>query len=685
MIKRLLKDRNTLSFIISIAVFLWVLILSPLLYSLDKKAQFFIKDHFFSTKVLPNIVIVEIDDLTTNNIGRFPFDRKVYAPVVKRLQDNWAAVTAFDVIFADVSDTNSDQIFASSIEASDNVVFWLSFSSRWFLEQPLQIFRDGIKSIGYFSPNVDRFTNTVYSFRPSLYSNKDKQVYEHFSLAILRQYFSFIYNTPIWSINTTENTEVYPFINDIYIPFSSTGKKDILINYSDRNQFKRVSFWELYDEGQFEILQNSSRKIDFSDSIVIIGATAKGIKDTFITPSGIEYGVYIHANIVNTILTRNFLQYFNKNLEWILIFLLIIVSVYFNMSRSGKILILSNISVITLFLIIFPISITWYSWLLINYWAEIVLSLILSLAISNIVKYVIENKHKQKLNKALSEYVSEDIAKEVLSWTGDINLDGEEKDITMFFSDIEGFTTISEKFSPEVLVRFLREYLWEMSDIILDQNWFINKYEWDAIMALWWVFGKRHNTEYDACYSALKQQNVLQQLNMSWSEQGFSEIRARIGIHTWPAIIGNIGSAWRKMEFTALWDNVNLASRLEWVNKFYGTYICISEDVYKKVRKDFECRYLDIIQVKGKEKPVKIYELLAHKWKLSADIKKQIRAFNQAIKLYNSKEFWEALEIFKELAKQGDMPSKTYVSRAQAYKRKSPWDDWTGVWKMSEK
>ncbi len=175
------------------------------------------------------------------------------------------------------------------------------------------------------------------------------------------------------------------------------------------------------------------------------------------------------------------------------------------------------------------------------------------------------------------------------------------KKLAIYFSDIEWFTTISEKFEPEDLVWFLREYLSEMSDIIMDENWFINKYEWDAIMALWWSFIEYDKWAYYSCLSAIKQQALLKTLNNDWKERWFAEIKVRIWIHTWEAIVWNIGSTWRKMEYTALWDSVNLASRLEWVNKFYWTYICVSEDIYIETAEYFEFRYLDIIKVKWKK------------------------------------------------------------------------------------
>jgi adenylate cyclase len=256
----------------------------------------------------------------------------------------------------------------------------------------------------------------------------------------------------------------------------------------------------------------------------------------------------------------------------------------------------------------------------------------------------------------------------------------------MFFSDIAGFTTISEKLSPEELVWFLRVYLWEMSHIIMDNKWFINKYEWDAIMALWWVFWKVENYWIvDACRSALFQQAKLKELNEVWKQQWKDELSVRMWLHTWPAIIWNIGAQGRKMEFTALWDSVNLASRLEWVNKFYWTYICVSEDIYNEVKDIFTFRYLDKIRVKWKNIWINIYELVSNAWEAWIFKEKIIADFEDAVSLYMNRDFEKAKEIFDKLSKLWDEPSKVYKKRCEIFIKNPPENNWDGIWTMDEK
>ena len=516
---------------------------------------------------------------------------------------------------------------------------------------------------------------------------------DHFAIKVFKAYHSYIYGKNYtdyvstikdWFLNLLPNKQVILSWKERISNFTWKIKDDILISYIDSNRFTKVSFVDIYDDKQFEII---SKKIDFKDKIVLVWAAADWLQDNFFTPNEWEvYWVYIHANIINTILNNQYIRYFDENIEWVLIFLLIILSVYFNLSRSWYVLIASNVAIVSLFLFVFWLSVTYFTPLVLNFTVELIFALIFSLTISNTVKYLTENRQKSKLNKALSEYVSADIAKEILSWAWNIELDWERKKTTIFFSDIQWFTTISEKFSPEELVKFLREYLSAMSNIIMDEKWFINKYEWDAIMALWWVFWEKSTEDsFYACLSALKQQEVLQKLNIDWKNRGFSEIKARIWIHTWESIIWNIGAKGRKMEFTALWDSVNLASRLEWVNKFYWTYICVSEDVYEDTKQSFEFRYLDKIRVKWKTKPIKIYELICTSDKVTNEIVWKNQKFGFAINHYLEKDFSTALARFEDLANKWDKPSLTYIKRCKEYIKNPPEEDWDWVWTMTEK
>ena len=218
-------------------------------------------------------------------------------------------------------------------------------------------------------------------------------------------------------------------------------------------------------------------KFGLKDSIILIGPAADGLKDEFFTPNGVEYGVYIHANILNTLLSGNTMMYFQKYLEAILIFCIIVLTVFLNLSRKISVLIFGNLSIIAVFWIIFPLGIILSTNLILNYPIQIILSFLFSLLGTSSLKILFENASKSLLNSALSEYVSGDIASAILSQNSKINLDGEKRNVICFFSDIENFTHLSEKLSPEQLVAFLREYLSLMTDTIMGNGGYIDKYE----------------------------------------------------------------------------------------------------------------------------------------------------------------------------------------------------------------
>ncbi len=677
-----LKNKNILTIGISCLI-VWVLFASSwFLRVLNKTLQnqyYSLKNDVAGISANPHIIIVELDNKTFDMIGSFPFPRSVYAQALENIEKFHPAVVAFDILFLDPSLPQEDAIFQKILWLQDNIVLW---SATDIGEKEVQIpYFKNIKN-GFLFPEVEKSNKTVYSFSP-LFEDKNNIIYEHFTLQILRSFYTLLYGDETFQKPGMLTSTQYIFSPTLSYPLSSKNSEEILINFIDPKKFTRISFWDLLTEESTTLLD---AKIDFQDKIFLIGPAAEGLKDDFFTPNGTEYGVNIHANILNTLLSKQYMMYFNKNLEWILIFFLIILSVSVNLSSSRKVLIWSNIAIILIFWFLFPLSILLGTNLILNYPSEIIFSLILALWSANIVKYLIEDKNKQRLNKALTEYVGSSIAEEILSEQGKLNFDGEEKLLLYFFSDIEGFTTFSEILSPKELVGFLREYLTIMTSCIMEQQGYVDKFEGDAIMALWGAFTPLDAHSYTSlCESALKQQEALIFLNQKWGEKFGKKISVRMGLHGWEAIVWNIGALGKKMDFTALGDHVNLASRLEGANKFYGTYICVSEVIYNETKNIFFYRFLDEIQVKWKDNSVKIYELIAKNTEVSQEKKEQYTQFEQAQSLYTQRKFKQAKTLFEELRLLWDIPSETYITRCDMFLENPPESDWKGVWRMMEK
>ena len=690
-LQKLSKNKPVLTVLLSVIVFLMVFLLSwtNIFYSFNKwfqNSSFYLKPKIVSK----DIVVVSIDERTLKQLWRFPFSRDKYIPFIENLTEAWASVIALDIIFADKTEESIDNNLAFSIKDSWNVILWMSFLPDGTFEEPINALKESSKWYWYFEPIVNKLTNTVYSVRPSVVL-ADKNIYEHFTMQILKAYYWNIFNKDYSKIEGKVKDNNYYITDNVSFPLSRDNWKNLLINFVPSSKFTEFSFIEIYDKSQLEpAIKAKWSDFSFDNKIVIVWATAKWLKDIFNTPNGLDYGIHVHANIINTILTKNYLKYFDENIEWILIFLLIITSTYFNLSKSSWILILTNLTVWTIFIIIFPAYIIVFTNLVLNYPTELIISLVLSLTISNTAKYLIEDKRKEKLFKALSDYVSHDVADKILESVTWNAIKSEKKKISIFFSDIEWFTTLAERFSPEKLVEFLNKYLWEMTDIIEVNNWQIDKYEWDAIMWLWGIRNENSETQaYDMCKSALIQDKKLSELNIVWNEEYWERLKVRMWLHTWEAIIWNIWSQSGKKEFTALWDSVNLASRLEWVNKFYGTSICVSEIVKKEAGESFVFRYLDMIRVKWKEKSIKIYELIWEEGKVDNNKLGIIKDFEKALDLYFEGKFNEAKLIFEKLSKLGDKPSKVFQKRCKElsikYQLEIPRENWDGVWEMTEK
>lgn len=668
-------------FIVSISIFFFSYwILKIFFFNINWEFLYFFKKAI-SEKVSKEIIVVEIDDLTYNKLG-YPFNRKNYIPFLDNISKAKPAVIAFDILFLDKwTDSTEDRDLVDKFKELWNIIIWLDIKNWNDGILPYWPFYNVIENIGYFKPTINTNTNKVYSIKPisELTPIRDwivrwkPRLFESFSFAVVRSYNDYIYWKKSTITDKNIDDEYYEFLNK-KVPVKDW---EFFINYTNNKNFHKESFYNVY-KWTFD-------KNLFKDKIVLIWFTAEWVKDDFYVPGyskeWIFKWVYIHANAINNLLVDNYIIYFNEKIEYLIWFLFIFLLVYFNVFHLSLNLrwlsywaIFLFVAINSIYYIVFILlyNINWI-FLLPNFPFEFLSILIFSFFASSLLKYVNEDRNKRLLSKALSEYVSADIVWEVLNSTWNINLSWENKKITMFFSDIKWFTTISENMSPEELLKFLRVYLSDMSNIIIDNKWFINKYEWDAIMALWWVFWQIDNFwAIEACISALEQQHAIKVLNEVFEKKLWQKIEVRMWINTWNAIIWNIWAKWKKMEFTALWDNVNLASRLEWVNKFYWTNICVSEAVYDLAKEIFTFRYLDNIKVKWKNKSINIYELMWYNWKVD-NLKLQIISeFERAISFYSKKEFKKALEIFENLKILWDKPSQVYIDKCIKYIENPP-------------
>jgi len=302
------------------------------------------------------------------------------------------------------------------------------------------------------------------------------------------------------------------------------------------------------------------------------------------------------------------------------------------------------------------------------------------------IKLVTEESQKKFIKGAFSRYIAPDVIEQIMENPELLQLGGESRDISIFFSDVAGFTSIAEKLSPVELVELLNEYLSEMTDIIISHGGTIDKYIGDAIMAFYGAPQTYDDHGLRACLAAIDMKRKLRDLQDKWKMSGQVEIFARMGINSGKTVVGNMGSALR-MDYTVMGDSVNLASRLEGVNKIYKTTAIISEHTYLNAKDNIDTRKLDSIRVVGKEETVLIYELLGRKGTLPQRFYDMLKLYNQGLEMFSEHQWEKGRKFFKDAIDiiPDDGPSILYLNRCSGFIKKPPSKGWDGVYSIESK
>ena len=467
-------------------------------------------------------------------------------------------------------------------------------------------------------------------------------------------------------------------IGDTAIPTDELGR--IMINYRGNTKtFKHISITD--------ILQGNVPDKEFEDKIVMVGATAVGIYDMRVTPfSSVFPGIEIHANIVDSVLSKDFL--FQPG--WAAVFdIAVIIAAGLAL---GIVLPRTNVFPGILFVgALFFGHIFFCRYIFISHgW---ILNLVYPLLVVILVyititayKYLVESRQKRFIRSAFSTYLAPTVVKKLIESPDGLELGGEERDITAFFSDVQGFTSISEKLTPEELVELLNEFLTEMTDIILAHEGTVDKFEGDAIIAFFGAPNELENQAETAALTCVQMQNRLQELREKWKAEGRPELKMRIGLCTGPAVVGNMGSR-NRMDYTMMGDTVNTAARLEGVNKIYGIYTLVCEHTFQKASNRVVGREIDAINVVGKNEPVVVYQLLGLPEDLNEDLLKTIQHYADGLRHYRQLNWDGAVEAFEAALRitPDDGPSAAMVARCREYQESPPPSDWNGSYTMKTK
>lgn len=391
---------------------------------------------------------------------------------------------------------------------------------------------------------------------------------------------------------------------EIKIPIDRRGFMDV--NFiGGFGSFEHYPFSYFHRDGDMLRENNTSLK----DKIVLVAAYAvTGIAtDEKQSPYGATFGIEHHANALNTILSQNFLIKL-KDFENLIIMLVIAVLMGFIVSRVSII----GSFIFTMVLAIAYMVGSYVIFDLFSYMAAFaspVIQVGLTFTLVVVYRVLTEQREKRFIKQTFSKFVSPKVVDDLLKSPEMAKLGGERKTITVLFSDIRGFTSMSEKMTPEQLVDHLNLYLQAMTDIVIKYDGTLDKYVGDEIMAFWGAPVPQQNHALLACRAAIEMMTKLDEMNREWKLHDKETLDIGIGINTGPMVVGFVGSTSR-MDYTLMGDMVNLGARLEGTNKIYRTHIIISEFCHEEVKDHIFARELDLIRVKGKEKPVKIYELL---------------------------------------------------------------------------
>ncbi|NNM67702.1 MAG: CHASE2 domain-containing protein, partial [Spirochaetales bacterium] len=431
----------------------------------------------------------------------------------------------------------------------------------------------------------------------------------------------------------------------------------------------------------------ASLKKELAGSFCIIGDTATSTTDIGVNPFQSRYmNVGTHAAVVNTILSGQFL----RELPWIfplvagalLAFLLAFV---IRSLRPAQALI-TGFATVLIMLAVSILSFT-TTGLFIPVFGPILIVLTTFIGVA-MLQFLTAEQEKSFYRTAFGHYLSADVIDELVNNPDKLKLGGEKKTISAIFTDVQGFSSISEVLDPGDLVKLLNIYLTTMSDLVLDLSGTIDKYEGDAIIAFFGAPLDLADHAQRACLAGVRMKRAEKELNVRFREEKLSPhpLLTRIGINTGEMIVGNMGTL-KKMDYTIMGNAVNLASRLEGVNKQYGTWVLTSEASYKMSGDLLLARRLDKVRVVGISNPVRLYELIEEKSLATPGQIQMVEAFHTGLESFEAKDWAKAETLFQEVLRlaPNDGPSQFFSRRCAEFKKKPPVENWDGVFNLTTK
>ena len=611
----------------------------------------------------PDIGIIRIDDQSIAELGRFPWSRLQYVRLLERLSAAGAKAVLFDVIFSEAESAVIDARLAKAVKKAGNVGLAVFFELGKDFQvvsstQSLPEIERNSAGVGHinFLPEVDGVGRRSQLF----VELKGEKIP---ALGLLGAMMALGEK----SFDTGRQFKV--MLGKREIPVD--GENRMWINYTGPpGVFQSYSFTD--------IVHGRIKPEALRGKTLFLGATALGVHDMRVTPfSGNTPGVEIHATVMDNIVAERYVR--RTGLESLFDISLIIalgLLTFYMTKRMG-------------FYVAFPAALLlsavyiWLAYLLFKqgHWVSMIyppMSVVVALLVGGSFRYLVLERSARELRSIFSSYHSDKLVARLEEEPEAAKIGGDNKDVTILFTDIKDFTAFSEKHTPREVVMRLNEYLGEMVQVVEEYDGYVDKFIGDGIMAYWGAPLAQADHANLAVACVLAMQNAMEKLRVKWLAEGVEPFEIRAGIQSGEVVAGNVGLRGKKMEYTVIGDTVNQAARLESSAKYYGVSALVGENTYRLTRDLYEYRELDKMRLMGKQVPVTVYELIGP---AAAVLSKLNIDFTAGLAKYRTCNWEEAEKHFNLLHQQfpHDRPSEMYLERCRYFKGAPVAEGWDGV------
>ncbi|HEX6111821.1 MAG TPA: adenylate/guanylate cyclase domain-containing protein [Geminicoccaceae bacterium] len=649
-----------------------------------------------------HIVLVLIDEASIREVGRWPWSRAVIAEGLARLSGAGARTIGIDLLFAEAEPSavpeawrdrmrqalgelgsfldrlSGDAELAREMRAAANVVLPFSFGLGGPVDADLPEPPDAVATTAFRIvhrpgsaasmpplsptsvlapiPELAQAASTLghtngtarYEFPAVAYGDN---IYPSFALELARQHLS----VPRDHVRLELGRGVW--LGDRLVP--TDHRTQLVVNYRGTNRFQSVSFAQL--------LAGSIPAADFEGKVVLIGASAAGLGETFVTPfdaylPGIEW----RATVIDNILRRDFLV--RRNDGMLLELGVVIFGGLLIGSLAGRAGLLGT-SLGFAALVAGVLAINLVAFFELGRWFNLfapLLALLALYAIAVLYKYFIGERQERRIRAAFKHYLSPALVEQVARDPALLRLGGEQKELTVLFADIRDSTRLGAKLPPPVFVELLNEVLDTMTAVLFAHDGMLDKYTGDGLVAVFGAPLPQPEHAVRACRAALAMLDELRPVRARWARPDLPPLEVGIGINTGPMIIGNMGSK-ERFAYTVIGDEANLGARLEAANKDFQTHILISEATWQQVKDEIAARELDVVTFRGMARPVRVYEVLGT-YPLAERETQRLAAFESGLAAWRDQRWPEAKGWFEQalaLAPE-DRPSQIYLERCRA-------------------